>query len=104
MFLPSTLRGIPALGHSRQRPFGVAPYAFQRFQHRYWTHAAVAADYVGAPLVELGGKRLRACAVKTVAVFVDGDLRNQLDLGCYFTRCQNCLMQLLEIPESLQEQ
>src|SRR5260370_1694982 len=92
------------VGVRRQRQLGDATNAFDGAQHGYRSDAAVATDHVSAPLFQFGGECFRAGAVQTVAVFVDGHLRNDLRIGRGLARGQNCLVQLFEIPERLQDQ
>ena len=87
----------------RQRRGSDGANALQGVQHGHRTYAAVAANDVGAPGFQLRAVVLGTGSVEAVAVFVDGDLRHDRQLGIDVARRQDRLMQLLEIAEGLQD-
>src|SRR5581483_7808877 len=78
--------------------------ALDGFQHGRRTDAAVAADYVGAPVRQLGPESLRARAVEAIAVFINRDLGHDGDVGVDFARGPDRLAQLVQVAEGLQDQ
>ena len=73
-------------------------------EHGNRADAAIAADDVGAPLLQLRAVVLGAGAIEAVAVFIDGHLRHDRQLWIDLARGEQGLVQLLQIAEGFQNE
>src|SRR5690242_11275534 len=87
-----------------KRPGSVAPDTLNGFQHGHGADAAIAADDIRAPIVELGNERLGAGAIEAVAIFVDGHLSHDLCFRRNVPGGEDCLVQFFQVPESFEDQ
>ena len=95
---------MPALGCAASGIVVTARTRSMRVQHGDWPDAAVAADHVGAPRLQLRPVVLGTGAVEAVAVFIDRDLRHDRQLGIHVARRENRLMQLFQVSEGFKDQ
>ncbi len=90
------------MGGERSRSHGAN--AFHRVKHGNRADAAVAADDVGSPFLQLRAVVLGAGTVQAVPFLIDGDLGHNRQLGIDVASGEQGLVQLLEIAKGLQDQ
>ena len=92
------------IGLGGQRQGSESPHPLDYIQHGHRADAAIAADHVGTPAFNAWRETLRSRTVKTISVFVDGDVGDHWDLGIYVASGQNRLVKLFDVAEGFQHQ
>src|SRR5712664_3645029 len=101
---PLDRTGHACIGLCRNRFLRDLAEFLDSFKHGYRTNTAITPDDVSTPLVKFCAECFRAGAVKTIAVFVDGDERDNRDLRICRTTGDDGLMDLLEVSKGFQHE
>ena len=86
-----------------QRRGGDRSHALQRILHGHRADAAVTANHVGAPGLQLRSVMFGTGAIQAIALFVDGHLRHHRQIGIHIASGQQRLMQLFQVAEGFQD-
>src|SRR5271165_7507516 len=91
------------IGLRRKRLGGDGPHPFQRVQHGHGANTTITSHDLGAPGFNLRPVMFGSRSIQTVPVLVDGDLCDYRQLRIHIASGKNCLVQLFQVSEGLQD-